>query len=127
MIHCIKIPYKNIYNRKDSLQNIKHSLQKVKDSLTPFFPMDYPRLITDYNCDDNDWLQKLYKSREHWCPAFSKDYFFGGILSSQRVKLTNHLISWRINTTNGLYEFYENFLDVVAEWRSRENGHDYDS
>ena len=84
-------------------------------------------MITGYNCGDNDWLKKLYKSREHWCPAFSKDYFSGGILSSQRVESTNRSISWRLNATTGLCEFYENFLDVVAQWRSRKNGRDDDS
>ena len=84
-------------------------------------------MIAEYNCGDNDWLKKLYKSREHWYPAVSKDYFSGEILSSQGVESTNRSISWRLNATTGLCEFYENFLHVVAQWRSRENGYDYDS
>ena len=71
--------------------------------------------------------KKLYKNREHWCPTFSKDYFSTGILSSQRVESTNRSISWRLQATINLCEFYESFLDVVAEWRSKENGNDYDS
>ena len=43
--------------------------------------MGYTRLVTEYNYIDNDWLKKLYKSTKYWCPAFSKDYFSGGILS----------------------------------------------
>jgi len=42
------------------------------------------------------------------------------------VKSTNRSIFWRLNATIGVCEFYKNFLDVVVEWRSRENGHDYD-
>ncbi|KAJ8427853.1 hypothetical protein Cgig2_012553 [Carnegiea gigantea] len=68
----------------------------------------------------------MLKKREHWCPAFSKDYFFAGILSSQRVESTNRSISWRLQATTAMCKFYESFLDVVAEWRSEENGNNYD-
>ena len=64
---------------------------------------------------------------EHWCPAFSKDYFSSGILSLQRVESINRSISWRFQETIDLCEFYESFLDVVAEWRSKEIGNDYES
>ncbi|KAJ8427852.1 hypothetical protein Cgig2_012552 [Carnegiea gigantea] len=68
----------------------------------------------------------MLKKREHWCPAFSKDYFSAGILSSQRVESTNRSISWRLQATTAMCKFYESFLDVVAEWRSEENGNNYD-
>jgi len=55
--------------------------------------MYFPSLITEYNCAENDWLKQLYKSKEHWCPAFSNDYFSAGILSSQKVESANRSIS----------------------------------
>ncbi|XP_031127637.1 protein FAR1-RELATED SEQUENCE 1-like [Ipomoea triloba] len=67
---------------------------------------------------------ELYWTREKWCPAFNKDYFSGGILSSQRSESTNHSISRRLSKTAGLCDFYSSFVGVVSEWRSRENGED---
>ncbi|XP_019150184.1 PREDICTED: protein FAR1-RELATED SEQUENCE 5-like [Ipomoea nil] len=74
------------------------------DSLSVF------RMVTTYKCHNNHWIEKLYGCREKWCPAFNKDYFSGGILSSQRSETTNHSISRRLSKT--------------SEWRSRENGED---
>ncbi|XP_031099786.1 protein FAR1-RELATED SEQUENCE 7-like [Ipomoea triloba] len=81
-----------------------------------------------FNCllkhTDTEAEFELYWTREKWCPAFNKDYFSGGILSSQRSETTNHSISRRLSKTAGLCDFYSSFVGVVSEWRSRENGED---
>ncbi|VFQ87215.1 unnamed protein product [Cuscuta campestris] len=59
----------------------------------PEFEYYWNRLVTEYSCMNNDWLKKLYNLREKWCPAFSKDFFSAGILSSQRSESTNHALS----------------------------------
>ncbi|XP_019163576.1 PREDICTED: protein FAR1-RELATED SEQUENCE 5-like [Ipomoea nil] len=82
-------------------------------------------LVTDYKCHKNSWIQKMYDYREKWCPAFNKDYFSGGILSSQRSETTNHSISRRLSKTAGLCDFYSSFVSVIFEWRSKENGEDF--
>lgn len=83
------------------------------------------RMVIDYKCHKNPWLEKLYDCREKWCPAFNKDYFSGGILSSQRSETTNHSISRKLTKTAGLCDFYSSFVSVVSEWRSKENGEDF--
>ncbi|XP_031116579.1 protein FAR1-RELATED SEQUENCE 5-like [Ipomoea triloba] len=81
-----------------------------------------------FNCllkhTDTEAEFELYWTREKWCPAFNKDYFSGGILSSQMSETTNHSISRRLSKTAGLCDFYSSFIGVVSEWRSRENGED---
>ncbi|XP_019152215.1 PREDICTED: protein FAR1-RELATED SEQUENCE 12-like [Ipomoea nil] len=89
------------------------------------FQFYWTRLVTDYKCHKNTWLEKLYDCREKWCPAFNKDYFSGGILSSQRSETTNHSISRRLSKTAGLCDFYSSFVSVISEWRSKENGEDF--
>ncbi|XP_019153614.1 PREDICTED: protein FAR1-RELATED SEQUENCE 7-like [Ipomoea nil] len=89
------------------------------------FQIYWTRLVTDYKCHKNTWLEKLYDCREKWCPAFNKDYFSGGILSSQRSETTNHSISRRLSKTAGLCDFYSSFVSVISEWRSKENGEDF--
>jgi len=83
------------------------------------------RMTTKYNCSKNRWLCNLYSLREKWCPAFSKDYFSGGVLSSQRSETTNRSLKRRLRATADLCDFYNIFCDVVSEWRSKENGEDH--
>ncbi|XP_019189716.1 PREDICTED: protein FAR-RED IMPAIRED RESPONSE 1-like [Ipomoea nil] len=89
------------------------------------FEVYWTRMVTEYKCHKNTWLEKLYDCREKWCPAFNKDYFSGGILSSQRSETTNHSISRRLSKTVGLCDFYSSFVSVISEWRSKENGEDF--
>ncbi|XP_074297109.1 protein FAR1-RELATED SEQUENCE 5-like [Silene latifolia] len=98
---------------------------KYVDSVAEF-NFYWNKMITSYQCGDNEWLQKLYKNKEKWCPAYSKDHFSEGILSSQRSETTNDSISRRLRATATLCEFYSCFVDVVTEWRYRENGDDFD-
>jgi len=81
-------------------------------------------MVTKYSCHKNVWLDRLYNIREKWCPAFSKEYFSGGILSSQRSESTNHSISRRLSKTVGLCDFFNLFVSVISEWRSRDSGED---
>ncbi|XP_056691800.1 protein FAR1-RELATED SEQUENCE 5-like [Spinacia oleracea] len=84
-------------------------------------------LLADYNCAKHSWIIRLYSLKEKWCPAYNKEWFSGGVLSSQRSETTNHSISRRLHKTNGLCDFYKCFLDVIDEWRSKENKGDYNS
>ncbi|XP_021735745.1 protein FAR1-RELATED SEQUENCE 5-like [Chenopodium quinoa] len=83
------------------------------------------KMMTKYKCSENDWLNHLYDIKEKWCPAYSKDYFSGGVLSSQRSETTNHSASNRLNKTDGLSDFYSTFIDVISEWRSKESKQDF--
>ncbi|CAH9079359.1 unnamed protein product [Cuscuta epithymum] len=89
------------------------------------FDFYWTELNKVYECSDNTWLKRLYSHKEKWCPAFSKDYFSGGILSSQRSESTNRSISRRLSKTATLCDFYKMFGDIVEEWRSEENGQDF--
>ena len=79
------------------------------------FICSFFRLEREYECHKNSWMQKLFDVREKWCPAFNKDFFSGGILSSQRSETTNCSVSRRLFKTAGLCDFYNSFIDVVSE------------
>ncbi|XP_019186607.1 PREDICTED: protein FAR1-RELATED SEQUENCE 7-like [Ipomoea nil] len=83
---------KSLRNKKGFLE-LFNFLLKYTDTEAEF-EFYWTRMMIEYGCHKNVWLNKLYSIREKWCPAFSKEYFSGGILSSQRI----------------------------SEWRSRENG-----
>ncbi|XP_019166801.1 PREDICTED: protein FAR1-RELATED SEQUENCE 7-like [Ipomoea nil] len=113
---------KGLRNKKDFL-DIFNCLLKYTDTEAEF-EFYWTRMVTTYKCHNNHWIEKLYGCREKWCPAFNKDYFSDGILSSQRSETTNHSISRRLSKTSGLCDFYNSFVGVISEWRSRENGED---
>lgn len=77
--------------------------------------------MEEYDCKDDEWLKRLYGLREKWCPAYNKQFFSGGILSSQRSESTNSSLRKRLHATTTLVEFFHIFNDVVHEWRSNEN------
>ncbi|XP_021775186.1 protein FAR1-RELATED SEQUENCE 5-like [Chenopodium quinoa] len=54
------------------------------------FEYFWKRMCDKYKCENDDWLCDLYKIKEMWCPAYSKKYWSGGILSSQRSETTNN-------------------------------------
>ncbi|XP_019178877.1 PREDICTED: protein FAR1-RELATED SEQUENCE 7-like [Ipomoea nil] len=114
---------KALRNNKDFLDMFNCVLKYTETEAE--FEFYWTRLVTDYKCHKNSWIQKLYDCREKWCPAFNKDYFSGGILSSQRSETTNHSISRRLSKTAGLCDFYSSFVSVTSEWRSKENGEDF--
>ncbi|XP_019171213.1 PREDICTED: protein FAR1-RELATED SEQUENCE 1-like [Ipomoea nil] len=114
---------KTLRNNKDFLDMFNYVLKYTETEAE--FQFYWTRLVTDYKCHKNTWLEKLYDCREKWCPAFNKDYFSGGILSSQRSETTNHSISRRLSKTAGLCDFYSSFVSVISEWRSKENGEDF--
>ncbi|XP_019168946.1 PREDICTED: protein FAR1-RELATED SEQUENCE 7-like [Ipomoea nil] len=106
---------KTLRSNKDFLDMFNYVLKYTETEAE--FQFYWTRLVTDYKCHKNTWLEKLYDCREKWCPAFNKDYFSGGILSSQRSETTNHSIF--------LGAFYSSFVSVISEWRSKENGEDF--
>ncbi|CAH9087340.1 unnamed protein product [Cuscuta europaea] len=71
-------------------------------------------MVTTFNCSENAWLKKLYDLREKWCPAFSKDYFSAGILSSQGSESTNNSLSRKLNATSPLCDFYHFFVKLLV-------------
>ncbi|XP_019166964.1 PREDICTED: protein FAR1-RELATED SEQUENCE 7-like [Ipomoea nil] len=98
------------------------AISKVFQHHVIVFAYGISRLKLNFNSIGQE---KLYDCREKWCPAFNKDYFSGGILSSQRSETTNHSISRRLSKTAGLCDFYSSFVSVISEWRSKENGEDF--
>ncbi|XP_021756925.1 protein FAR1-RELATED SEQUENCE 5-like [Chenopodium quinoa] len=72
-----------------------------------------------------EWFDRLYGLRDKWCTTLSKDIFSAGILSSQRVEVTNRAISFKPNRTTKLLEFFHIFEATVKRWRSTEKSDNF--
>ncbi|XP_019166607.1 PREDICTED: protein FAR1-RELATED SEQUENCE 5-like [Ipomoea nil] len=66
---------KSLRNKKGFLE-LLNFLLKYTDTEAEF-EFYWTRMMTEYGCHKNVWLNKLYSIREKWCPAFSKEYFSG--------------------------------------------------
>ncbi|XP_021773531.1 protein FAR1-RELATED SEQUENCE 5-like [Chenopodium quinoa] len=87
----------------------------LKKCHTPLeFEYFWNKMTTDFKCNDNAWLNRLYELKYKWSRAYTKDVFSGGILSSQRSESTNNALSHRLHKSNSLYDFYNNFCEVIG-------------
>ena len=60
------------------------------------------------------WFDRLYKIRDKWCTALSKDIFSAGVLSSQRSESTNSALGFEANKTTRLNRFYDLFNKTAS-------------
>ncbi|KAK9704782.1 hypothetical protein RND81_07G010600 [Saponaria officinalis] len=73
----------------------------------------WKRLTMKNNCAHHPWLTRLYELREKLCCAYGKDYFSGGVLSSQRSESTNNSICKRLSKMTTLCDFYDIFGTIL--------------
>ncbi|XP_048491407.1 protein FAR1-RELATED SEQUENCE 5-like [Beta vulgaris subsp. vulgaris] len=108
---------------QDDFVDVFNTVLKYSDTIAEF--KFYWQRMIQFNCSTKKWLNDLYELREKWCSAYSKKFFSGGILSLQRSETTNKSVKRRLCKTHDLCDFYNLFLDVIGEWRSKENGQDF--
>ena len=65
----------------------------------------WDQLLTMVDLSKNSWLQTLFELRKKWCPAFSKNYFSAGILSTQRSESINNVFRGMTTRTLSLTQF----------------------
>jgi len=75
----------------------------------------YIRIITKYDCSNNQRLCNLNTLHQKWCSVFSKAHFSDGILSSQRSETINTSLERRLHSTADLCDFYNIFCEVLFE------------
>ncbi|XP_021716001.1 protein FAR-RED IMPAIRED RESPONSE 1-like [Chenopodium quinoa] len=83
------------------------------------------KMVLKHGLEKKEWFDRLFGLREKWCTALSKDIFSAGILSSQRVEVTNRAISFKANRTTKLLEFFHIFEATVRRWRSTEKSDNF--
>ncbi|KAG1326830.1 protein FAR1-RELATED SEQUENCE 5 [Cocos nucifera] len=89
------------------------------------FEETWGKMISEYNAQDNKWLNNLYKFRRKWCIAFNKDTFDGGIKSSQRSDLTNNVLNAIADKSTSLTKFVVALEKLVNGWRRDESEEDF--
>ncbi|KAL8530526.1 hypothetical protein ACS0TY_007531 [Phlomoides rotata] len=70
------------------------------------FESCWKSMITEYEMEKNSWFSRLYDLKAKWCTTLNKNFFSGGMLSTQRSESTNSEIGVNAKKTTNLTEFY---------------------
>ncbi|XP_071700907.1 protein FAR1-RELATED SEQUENCE 11-like isoform X2 [Rutidosis leptorrhynchoides] len=76
--------------------------------------------VDKYNLQKNKHVQGLYELRKSWAPAYLRNYFFGGMTSTQRSESINGVIKRFVSSHTSLRDFVKQVDLVVEEMRSRQ-------
>ncbi|XP_056698423.1 protein FAR1-RELATED SEQUENCE 5-like [Spinacia oleracea] len=109
-------------------KNFKNAFYKcLSGCITPNdFEETWKSMINTFKLEKDNWFNTLYGLKEKWCTALSKDFFYAGILSSQRSESTNHAVGFKANKSTTLTEFYSIFQATINRWRETEEKDDFD-
>ncbi|XP_041001718.1 protein FAR1-RELATED SEQUENCE 5-like [Juglans microcarpa x Juglans regia] len=102
---------------KSDLMKCVYDTQSVED-----FEKYWDNLITTYNLHENVWLQSLYTEREHWVPAFLKEYFWTGMNTTQRSESMNAFFDGYVHAKTNSKESptEKRFQDLYTNAKFRE-------
>ncbi|XP_047333206.1 protein FAR1-RELATED SEQUENCE 6-like [Impatiens glandulifera] len=79
-----KIPFK--FSSYANYKLIKKNLKNIvyNSLIAEECDSKWKKFIDEFNLEENDWLNSLYKIHHKWLPAFVKDKFWAGMSTSQR-------------------------------------------
>ncbi|XP_020268731.1 protein FAR1-RELATED SEQUENCE 5-like [Asparagus officinalis] len=75
--------------------------------------------------DEDSWLTRMYKLREHWVDAYLKDCFWAGMTTSQRSESINSFFDGFVNANTNLVEFVGQYDKAVTTHRGSESHEDF--
>ncbi|XP_010686164.3 protein FAR1-RELATED SEQUENCE 5-like [Beta vulgaris subsp. vulgaris] len=127
---CIWHLIKNAVSRFGALKKdpeFKKVFNKcLRGCITPEeFEQCWEKMIKDYKLKQSKWFNRLYKLKNKWCTALSKDFFSAGILSSQRSESTNNAVGFKARKSTSLTDFFKIFDNTIQRWRKNEANADF--
>ncbi|XP_074267091.1 protein FAR1-RELATED SEQUENCE 2-like [Silene latifolia] len=85
-------------------------------------------LISEFQLEDNAWLQYLFSKRQHWIPAYYRDIPLGCLLkTTQRSESENSFFKRFENPHGTLVEFWMRFQSAMDQQRYTQKYLDRDS
>ncbi|XP_042492278.1 protein FAR1-RELATED SEQUENCE 6-like [Macadamia integrifolia] len=110
-------------------ESIKSSFDSVVyDSLrVNEFETAWGDMIQRYGIGNNEWIQMLYKDRERWVPAYSKDVFLAGMSTTQRNESMHAFFYGFVNRQTSLKEFLDKYELTLQKRLQKEAKADFES
>ncbi|CAL5338151.1 unnamed protein product [Camellia sinensis] len=107
---------------KFALQNaVYYCLTKNK------FDKEWQAMLAKFSLYDNEWLEVLYDQRHRWIPAYVKDIFWTGMLTTQRSESMNAFFDGYVNSKTILKQFVEQYDNALRSKVEKETKADFKS
>ncbi|XVE94352.1 hypothetical protein REPUB_Repub02eG0001800 [Reevesia pubescens] len=84
-------------------------------------------LLLRYSLGDNEWLQSMYNTRQHWVPVYLRDTFFGEMSVTQETDSINSYFDGYINASTNAQVLIKQYEKAVASRYEKEVKADYDT
>ncbi|XP_039000496.1 protein FAR1-RELATED SEQUENCE 5-like [Hibiscus syriacus] len=84
-------------------------------------------LLLQYGLEDNEWLQSMYNTRNHWVPVYLRNTFFGEMSVTQGTDSTNSYFDGYINVSTNAQGLIKQYEKAVASRYEKEVKADCDT
>ncbi|XP_039115339.1 protein FAR1-RELATED SEQUENCE 6-like [Dioscorea cayenensis subsp. rotundata] len=91
------------------------------------FEDTYLKMMVDYNIENNEWLNSLFKIRDRWAPIYVKGLFWAAMSTAQRSESVNAFFDGYVVPTTSLKQFVEQYDDALKSKIEKENKADFAS
>ncbi|XP_057426409.1 protein FAR1-RELATED SEQUENCE 5-like [Lotus japonicus] len=134
MKNAIKIVFPNAHHRLCAWHLLRNAVSNVAE---PKFVQMFSRcmlwdleivefedrwaqMAIECGCEDNVWVQDLYKRRKMWAAAYMRGEFFVGFRTTSRVEGLHAQVGKFVDSWNNLTDFMHNFFRYMSYQRQRE-------
>ncbi|XP_039134271.1 protein FAR1-RELATED SEQUENCE 5-like [Dioscorea cayenensis subsp. rotundata] len=89
------------------------------------FEKKWSELLTKYDLNENDWMLRMYRKRQHWVPVFSHEFFCADMCTTQRSESINKFFKGFLSRKMLLLEFVQGVDKALIRRREKEIESDF--
>ncbi|XP_049937207.1 protein FAR1-RELATED SEQUENCE 5-like [Nymphaea colorata] len=125
--HIFQNAINNVGHIFSHQSGFKESLSKcmLKSKDEESFLCSWNEMLDEYQLHNNLWLQKLYKDKEKWSPAYDRQYFCADMISVQRIESTHAILEKNLYSCLTIFQFLEQYESFLENLRKNELQQDY--
>ncbi|XP_051196594.2 protein FAR1-RELATED SEQUENCE 5-like [Lolium perenne] len=82
-------------------------------------------MLKVYNLEDNEWLHRLFKSKEKWALVYGRQTFCADMISTQRSESLNAILKRYLHVRLDLLDFFKHYERAVDDRRYAELDSDF--
>ncbi|KAM0905327.1 hypothetical protein ACQ4PT_017496 [Festuca glaucescens] len=82
-------------------------------------------MLKKYNLEDNEWLHRLFQSKEKWALVYGQQTFCADMISTQRSESLNAMLKRYLHVRLDLLDFFKHYERAVDDRRHAEVESDF--
>ncbi|KAM0858689.1 hypothetical protein ACQ4PT_047681 [Festuca glaucescens] len=82
-------------------------------------------MLKAYNLEDNEWLHRLFQSKEKWALVYGRQTFCADMISTQRSESLNAMLKRYLHVRLDLLDFFKHYERAVDDRRYAEVESDF--